>query len=100
MDGTVNQVIRFERHFDQPVDAVWAALTQPQWVAQWLAVVETDEGDDRGRGLRQEGRVALRFQNTGFVVSGRVSRLEAPYVLEYAIDNTQFPEAVPREALR
>jgi uncharacterized protein YndB with AHSA1/START domain len=42
MDGTVHDVegqyvLRFERHLKHPVEKVWAALTDPERRAEWLA---------------------------------------------------------------
>ena len=51
--GTLEQVagkrvLRFERRLDHPVERVWAALTEPEQLAGWLAAadeLELAEGD-------------------------------------------------------
>jgi uncharacterized protein YndB with AHSA1/START domain len=73
-------VIAFERRLRHSVDAVWAALTDPEELAAWL-----------GRGAlerREGGRVAIRTgpedrpERQG-LISGRVTAWDPPRVLEH-----------------
>jgi len=80
-DGTYTRdgdtaVLRFERVLERPAGDVWDALTRPDRLRQWLAdaAVDATEG----------GRVVLQFDNPpGYEVSGTVTRVDAPHVLEY-----------------
>jgi uncharacterized protein YndB with AHSA1/START domain len=79
MDGTVHTtqdgyVIRFERHLNHPIEKVWAALTQPDQIHQWLA----EPGEIE---LRLGGPVRLTL--TGMVVDSTITALDPPRLLEY-----------------
>ncbi|TVR75410.1 MAG: SRPBCC family protein [Sphaerobacteraceae bacterium] len=68
-------VIRFERHLHHPIERVWAALTDPEKLQQWLAATELDPVPD--------GRYVLHFQNIEHTHVGRVIRYEPPYLFEH-----------------
>jgi len=79
-DGTVRRAgdgyeLRFERFLAHPVAKVWAALTESDELAQWLApaVIEQVPG----------GRAHLAFTNSGHVFDGTVLTVEPPRLLEY-----------------
>jgi uncharacterized protein YndB with AHSA1/START domain len=60
-DGTLEtrdgvHALRFERHLAHPIEKVWAALTEPDRMAEWLAAAEVD--------LVEGGRVRLTWLNT------------------------------------
>jgi uncharacterized protein YndB with AHSA1/START domain len=80
-DGTFRRddetaTLRFERLIDHPATAVWRALTSPEQLRNWLAEATIE--------LRQGGAVELRFeQPAGYVVTGVITRMEAPKVLEF-----------------
>ncbi len=74
--------LRFERHIAHPVERVWAALTEPARLREWLA--SADEWD-----LREGGRVVLRWLNTDdegntAIARGTVSTVDPPR--ELALD--------------
>jgi len=76
--------LRFERHIPQPVDDVWAALTEPDRLREWLA--SADEWD-----LRVGGRVVLRWLNSDdegnvAIARGTVSAIDPPRLLELDTD--------------
>jgi len=76
--------LRFERRIGHPVDRVWAALTEPDRIRQWLA--SADELD-----LREGGAVVLRWLNTDdegntAIARGTVSVVDPPRVLEFDTD--------------
>ncbi|MDP9364426.1 MAG: SRPBCC family protein [Chloroflexota bacterium] len=79
-DGTVRRVaggheLRFERFLPHPIGRVWAALTESDALAAWLAPGEFD--------LVPGGRAHLAFANTGHVLDGRVVAVEPPRLLAY-----------------
>jgi uncharacterized protein YndB with AHSA1/START domain len=101
-DGTVElidgrHVLTFERHLAHPVERVWAALTEPDELAGWLAQAELE--------LTEGGSLVLRWQNRvteedaeryGIelpeddpgppVVRGTVTRLDPPRLIEWDTD--------------
>jgi uncharacterized protein YndB with AHSA1/START domain len=84
-------VVRFERRLNQPVEQVWAALTQPEQLAQWLAHTDVT--------LTGGSKIDLRFDNTGSVIHGTVTQFNPPNVLEYTWDSQDVPQTLPRAAL-
>ena len=74
------RTVRFERRYPVPREEVWAALTEPDRLAQWLteATFEPREG----------GRVAFDFGDGG-TCTGTVLVWDPPAVLEYGWD---FPD--------
>lgn len=98
-------VLRYERHLDQPVDRVWAALTQPSGLEGWLFGADELE-------LEPGGEVALRWLNLpksradieawrangmvvgdeiddgSYVMHGQITELEAVSVFEFETDGT------------
>ncbi len=87
-DGTVEvrgdrTALRFERHLAHPVEEVWAAITEPEQLAAWLAEAEID--------LVEGGDVVLRWLNADTegnraVARGTITRLEPPRLLEMETD--------------
>jgi uncharacterized protein YndB with AHSA1/START domain len=80
MDGIVRKIdggyeLRFERRLKHPVEKVWAALTQPERLAGWLAEADIE--------LVEGGRIELRFDNTGHVIKGKVTNVNPPTLFEY-----------------
>jgi uncharacterized protein YndB with AHSA1/START domain len=78
--GTVQELadgyrLRFERHFQHPIEKVWAALTTPTKRAEWFAPGEME--------LTLGGRVALAFTDGNTVIDGEVTALEPPRLLEF-----------------
>ncbi len=85
VDGTLMTsgeiaVIAFERRLAHPVDAVWAALTEPDQLAAWLGrgSVEPRAGGEVAIHTGPAGRSEL--QRT---ISGRVLTWDPPRVLEH-----------------
>ena len=76
-------VLRYERRLDHPVDRVWAALTEPDELAGWLAaaMLEPSVG----------GEVMLHWLNTDdegneAILHGVITGWTPPELLEYATD--------------
>jgi len=67
--------LRFERPLRHPVEKVWAALTSPAQLAQWLAPGEIE--------LTLGGRVYLAFTDGDGVIDGRVTAIAPPRLLEF-----------------
>ncbi|HWI53590.1 MAG TPA: SRPBCC domain-containing protein [Symbiobacteriaceae bacterium] len=68
-------MIRFERHLKHPVEKVWAAITQPSQLAEWLADADIE--------YTPGGKIQLRFSNTGSVMNGIVTHCEPPRLFAY-----------------
>jgi uncharacterized protein YndB with AHSA1/START domain len=68
--------LRFERQLRHPVEQVWAALTDPAQLAQWLAPGEI--------ALTSGGRVYLAFSDGDGVIDGRVTAIAPPRLLEFS----------------
>jgi uncharacterized protein YndB with AHSA1/START domain len=68
--------VSFEWYYDRPVEAVWAALTEPDRLSLWLADAEVD--------LRMGGRYRLLWRGEGQgTMEGTIVELEPPRVLAY-----------------
>ena len=67
--------LRFERQLLHPVEKVWAALTNPAQLAQWLAPGEIE--------LTLGGRVHLAFTDGEGVIDGQVTAIAPPRLLEF-----------------
>ncbi len=87
-DGTIEKrdggyVLRYERHLDHPLERVWAALTEPDQLVQWLADADLD--------LVEGGAFELRWLNTDdegnrAVMRGTITRLQPVRLIEYSGD--------------
>jgi uncharacterized protein YndB with AHSA1/START domain len=71
-------VLRYDRRLRHPVEKVWAALTDPARVEEWLARAEVE--------LAEGGRVRLEWLNGDAVAEGRVTRLQPPHAIEFDTD--------------
>jgi uncharacterized protein YndB with AHSA1/START domain len=69
--------LTFERIFDQPVSRVWAALTEPDQLAKWLAPT-TIEG-------REGGTITLHL--TGGTMGGKILKWKKNEIVEYVWHN-------------
>lgn len=67
-------IVAFERRIDRPVEKVWAALTVPERVSDWLASADIV--------LEVGGRYDLRFHDSDDAMAGAITRLEPPHLLE------------------
>jgi uncharacterized protein YndB with AHSA1/START domain len=79
-DATIERVgdlyvLRFERRLSHPVERVWAALTEPEQLKQWLAAAEIDPNPG--------GPFILHFDNIDHTMPGRVIRYEPPRLFEH-----------------
>lgn len=69
-------IATFRRAFDHPAAAVWAALTDPAILPQWLAPGTID--------LRKGGAARLAFQDSGIVIDSEVSACDHERLLAYS----------------
>jgi len=74
VDGRVTA--RFGMTLENRVDEVWAALTSPARLVDWLAPGQID--------LRPGGTVKLNFVDSGIVIDSKISEIDPPRVLEYS----------------
>jgi len=75
---------RLERLMEAGQDEVWAALTEPGQLAQWLAPGEI--------ALEPGGPAKLDFVDSGIVIDSTVAAVEAPRLLEYSWSGPGEPE--------
>jgi uncharacterized protein YndB with AHSA1/START domain len=81
LDGSVRKtedggfISAFDRLIERPPAKVWAALTDPKILANWLGDVELD--------LRIGGPFIIHFRSVSVVMTGQISALEPGRVLEY-----------------
>lgn len=69
--------ISFEWRYDRPVEAVWAALTEPARLALWLADAEID--------LRPGGTFRLHWRGEGAgTMEGVITEVESPGLLAHS----------------
>ena len=82
LDGLVRKteeggyVVAFDRLIDRPPARVWAALTDPSVLRNWLGEVELD--------LRVGGQYVIGFRKMAVVMTGRITELEPGRTLEYS----------------
>ena len=95
LDGTVTRtadggyIVAFDRPVAHPPSRVWAALTEPKVLANWLGDVELD--------LRVGGAYIIRFRKLAVVMTGRIVALESGRLLEYTWqENYGMPQSKVR----
>jgi uncharacterized protein YndB with AHSA1/START domain len=83
-------VIRFERQFAQPVERVWAAVTEPAQLAEWLAYADVE--------LHPGGRFELQFHHRDEATKslGQVTAVETNRMLEF----TWYPDKLGDSRVR
>ena len=79
--GTIKRVnseyvARLERLLEHDQRAVWAMLTEPSRMVEWLAPGEIE--------LRKGGAAKLNFVDSGIVIDSTVTEFEEPSLLEYS----------------
>jgi uncharacterized protein YndB with AHSA1/START domain len=83
-DGTIvgvgdERVLRFERHYENPIDDVWDAITNPGRIAQWWLPFDADITVDLVAG----GDYVLRGKGGVPTLSWKVLRVEIPNLFEH-----------------
>jgi uncharacterized protein YndB with AHSA1/START domain len=87
-DGKLD--IRFERSYPRPVQIVWAALTEPERLSDWMGVSHVEP--------RVGGRLDT-IQDSAAPSSGKVLVWDPPKVLEFSWSNKDAPDSVVRYEL-
>ena len=67
---------RLERRFEHPPERLWAMLTEPVHLVQWLAPGEIE--------LCRGGAAKLNFTDSGTIIDSTVSACEPGRILEYS----------------
>jgi len=67
-------ILRFERRFRQPVDRVWAAITEPGELEAWWGRVDVD--------LRAGGSMRIDWLNSDVTMDATITELDPPRLLE------------------
>lgn len=81
--------LRFERRISRPVEKVWAALSTPERIADWLTAAELD--------LRVGGRFKLRFDEPEpSEFEGRIVELDPPRLIAWTWPHEKHPDSVVR----
>ena len=60
----------FHRHYARPIEKVWAAITTPERLADWLADAEIE--------MRTGGKIRLSWNDGAHTMEGRVLVCEPP----------------------
>ena len=81
-DGVIRRVddgyeIVFVRRIARPIEKVWAALTVPERIADWLAVASIEPD------LRLGARFNLRFAEGDYRMAGEIVALEPPRLIAW-----------------
>lgn len=66
----------FRLTLDNHLEEVWAALTEPGWLAKWLAPGTIE--------LREGGAARVDFGDSGGTIESRVTAFEPRHLLEYS----------------
>jgi uncharacterized protein YndB with AHSA1/START domain len=81
-DGRIRA--RFEREFGHDRKTLWAALTEPAKLAEWLAPGEIE--------LREGGAAKLNFTDSGTVIDSIVAAFDPGYLIEYSWSSPGEPQ--------
>jgi uncharacterized protein YndB with AHSA1/START domain len=89
-DGRYDLIMR--RRINKPLEKVWAALTVPERIADWLGNLELE--------LRVGGRYCLKFEGEDYQVDGVIVELDPPRLLAHTWPGPQDePPAIVRYQL-
>jgi uncharacterized protein YndB with AHSA1/START domain len=75
---------RLERVLEHDQNAVWAMLTEPARMVEWLAPGTIE--------LRRGGAAKLNFTDSGIVIDSIVTEFDPPRLLEYSWSGPGEPE--------
>ena len=84
-------VARMGRVLGDSMESVWAALTEPSKLVEWLAPGEIE--------LRKGGAAKLNFADSGVIIDSTVSAIEPGRLLEYSWSSPGQPLRPVRYAL-
>jgi uncharacterized protein YndB with AHSA1/START domain len=81
----------FDRRIAKPIDKVWAAITTPERIADWFAIVDLD--------LRLGGHYRLKFSPEETPVDGVIVAFEPPRLLAHTWPDPEHPDSIVRYEL-
>jgi uncharacterized protein YndB with AHSA1/START domain len=84
-DGS--RYLRFRRTLAHPVQKVWDALVDPEQMVKWLAEQKTFDA-------RAGGDIRLAWTNGGPDVSGKITAIDPPYLLEHTLEWSETGDQV------
>ncbi len=65
----------FHRRYAKPIEQVWAAITAPERLADWLAAAEID--------MKPGGTIKLSWHDGAYTMEGRVTDCDPPHVFAW-----------------
>lgn len=94
--GTVSRAgdtfeIVFERKIAKPIEKVWAALTVPERIADWLGIVDLDP--------KLGGHYRLKFSTDDPGMVGEIIAFEPPRLLAHTWPDPDHPSGIVRYEL-
>jgi len=81
--------IVFVRRLKQPIEKVWAALTIPERIADWLAAASIEPD------LRIGARFRLRFTEGDYRMAGEIVALDPPRLIAWTWPDPVGADATP-----
>lgn len=84
--GDDGYTLRFERHLPHSVKQVWSALTEPEYLAKWIADATVE--------LRPGGDFILDYAHSPKVMEGKITRLREYALLEYTWSGDVGPQSL------
>lgn len=90
------RTLTLTRDYPHPIDKVWAAVSTPARIADWMGVTWIG---DMAAPLHQGARFDYHFGNTDLPSHGHILRYDPPHVLEHSWFENEPPPATVRWAL-
>lgn len=81
----------FERRIAKPIEKVWAAITAPERIADWFAIVDLDP--------RLGGDYRLRFSPDETPMEGVITEFDPPRLLAHTWPDPDHPGSIVRYEL-
>lgn len=94
--AAATRTLTLTRNYPHPIDQVWAAISTPARIADWMGV--TWIGDEAAP-LHEGARFDYHFGNTDLPSHAHVLRYAPPHVLEHSWFENEPPPATVRWAL-
>ena len=82
--------LTFTRRLKHPIDKVWAALTVPERIADWLATATITPGPGLGASF------ALHFAEGDYRMAGKIVAYEPPRLIAWTWPDGHPPDSVVR----
>jgi uncharacterized protein YndB with AHSA1/START domain len=94
-DGEIRQTgetfeVVFKRRYAKPIEKVWAALTVPERIADWLATAKVEPD------LRLGARFELYFATQDYRVVGEIVALDPPRLIAWTWPDAQHAQSIVR----